>query len=379
MNEDITYVGLDVHKERIAVAIAPGNGDPVVVLPMVTNNPEVAAELVKRLGPAERLVFCYEAGPCGFGLQRRLSELGAVCMVVAPSRVPRDRKRVKTDRRDAFKLAQLLRGHAVDAVWVPDEAQEALRDLTRGRQTAQHTVHRTKQWIGKMLLRLEVRAPTGIQAWTVRYRQWLRGVQLPDPSQQFVFDEYLVQLSEAEVRLARFEKRLGEAAATSPHARLIAALQTLRGVGLLTAITLVAELGDLTRFERARHLMGYVGVTPSEASSGGRERRGPITRVGNAHARHLLGETAWHYRHAPKVGRTLRKRREGQDPAVCAIADAAQERLHRRYWRLIHRGKEAPKAATAVARELLGFIWAIGQYVAGVPERPRRPVGAAAA
>lgn len=362
MDKGITYVGLDVHKEAIAVAVADASGGEPRSLGVILNRPEAALKLVRKLGPAARLRCCYEAGPCGYGLYRQVRALGAACVVVAPSLVPtKPGERVKTDRRDALKLARLLRSGELTPVWVPDEAHEALRDLTRAREDAREDVQRARQRVTKLLLRLGVRPPEGLKAWTVRHRTWLQGVKLAQASQQVVLREYLLALDQAQERLARLGAEVAEAAQSSVHAPVIAALQALRGVGLLTAATLVAELGDVSRFGHARELMAYAGLVPREWSSGEHQRRGSITKTGNGHVRFVMVEAAWHYRHAPGVYGALKKRQQGVSEEVKAVAWKAQTRLHRRYRRLLGRGKTKQKVVVALARELLGFVWAIAQ------------------
>ena len=358
------FVGLDVHKETIAVAVADGRGGEPRARATIPNAPEAVGKLLRALGPAARLRVCYEAGPCGYGLHRQLTGLGVACAVVAPSLVPtKPGDRVKTDRRDALKLARLHRAGELTAVWVPDEAHEALRDLTRARAAAVAEVHRCRQRLGKFLLRLGLRPPAGVAPWTVRHRDWLDGLRLPQPAQHLVLTEALHGLDQAAARLDRLEAAVAEAAQAGPHAPLVGALQSLRGVGPVTAATLVAELGDLRRFATARQLMAYAGLVPSEHSSGGRTRRGGITKTGNAHVRRVLVEAAWHYRHPPRIGRDLRRRQRGQPAAAVEAAWAAQGRLNRRYWRLVGRGKLTQEAAVAVARELVGFVWAVARAV----------------
>ena len=359
--DDRKYVGLDVHKATIAVAVADEGRGEVRGYKTITNSPEAVAKLVKELGPASRLVCCYEAGPCGYGLQRQLSGLGAACTVVAPSLSPtKPGDRVKTDRRDAAKLARLLRSGELTAVWVPDAEHEALRDLSRARERARDARHRLRQQLGKLLLRLGIAEPGGTKRWTRRYWAWLRTVRLAQPLQQVVLEDAIEAVEVATARLQRLEGQVKQAATSGPHAPLIAALQSLRGVGVVTAVTLVAELGDLGRFPTPRPLMAYLGLVPSEHSSGGSQRRGRITRAGNAHVRHVLVQAAWHYRHAPKLTRALAKRQAGQPTAVTDVARAAHERLHARYRKLAGR-KGRQKAVIAVARELAGFVWALAR------------------
>jgi transposase len=362
MTQDTTFVGLDVHKTSISIAVADrGDVRPLGTIP---NTPEAVAKLVKRLGSPSRLSCCYEAGPCGYGLVRQLTQSGATCIVVAPSLVPRKPgDRVKTDRRDALKLARLLRSGDLTPVWVPDPAHEALRDLSRARGDACVDMLRHRNQLSKLLLRLGVVPPENATPWGRAHRAWLQTLHLADTSQQVVLRDYLDTIDRAELRQTNLEAEMALLAPQGDHAALIAALQGLRGVDLVTAVTLVAELGDIRRFPSPRQLMAYAGLVPSEASSGERRHRGSITKTGNAHIRHVLVQAAWHYRHAPGVWGALKKRQAGLSEAVLAISRRAQQRLHRRFRRLVHRGKLTQVAIVAVARELLGFVWAIAQAV----------------
>lgn len=374
MTEPSMFVGLDVHQETIAVAVAAAGGGEAQSLGTIPNTPVAVAKLIRTVGAAPQLRVCYEAGPCGYGLHRQLTELGVACVVVAPSLVPtKPGDKVKTDRRDALKLARLHRSGDLTAVWVPDAAHEALRDLTRAREDARAELHRARQHLRTFLLRQGQRPPEGVRPWTVRHRDWLGRLTLTHAAHRVVLEEALTALDQAAARLARLEDAIREQATASPFAPLLGALQTLRGVALVTAATLVAELGDLTRFASPRQLMAYAGVVPGEHSSGSRTRRGGITKTGNPHVRRVIVEAAWHYRHRPGVGRDLRHRQAGQPAAVIDIAWAAQGRLHKRFRRLLGRGKLKQEAVVAVARELLGFVWAIAQAVAAAPPVPVRP------
>jgi len=360
MSQVSKFVGLDVHKETIAVAVAKQGREPAESLGVIANDPDAVVRLVRRLGPVEEALWCYEAGPCGYGLQRQLTEMGAACAVVAPSLIPtKPGDRVKTDRRDAEKLARLLRSGDLTPVWVPDADHEALRDLTRARQAAQEELTRARHRLTKLLLRLGIAAPAA--AWSKVYREWLQGLRLAQPLQQMVLEEERLAVAQAEQRSERLSATIEEVARTGPQAILIGALETLRGVAAVTATTLVAELGDLTRFRTPRELMAYAGVVPSEHSSGGSRRRGHITKTGNAHVRRVLVEAAWHARHAPHLSKVLKARQAGQPAQVLEIANKAQRRLYQRYWRLLRRNKTKGQVVIAVARELLGFIWAIAQ------------------
>lgn len=374
MSEHTIFVGLDVHKESIAVAVArAGTGRPEFWGTIPATDDAVAA-LLRKLKPVERVHCCYEAGPCGYGLARQILAAGADCTVVAPSLVPiAPGDKVKTDRRDARKLAGLLRAGVLTAVPVPEEATEALRDLTRARQAAQSDALRATNRLSKMLLRLGYRAPEGVKAGTDAEWAWIQGLQLPTAAQQVVLREYIHQRDEARARIARLNGALESEASASPRAPLIRALQTLRGVDVLTATTLVAEFGDLRRFTPAREAMAYTGLVPSEHSSGGRQHRGKITRTGNAHVRRIVVEAAWHYQHAPALRRRLKERQEGQPPEIRQQAWAAQQRLYRRFHRLLARGKPKNQVVVAIARELVGFVWSIARSVDDRPPAMTHP------
>lgn len=368
MQKTTRFLGLDVHAETIAVAVADaGRAGEVRSLGTMPNRPESVRKLIKKLGPAG-LQACYEAGPCGYGLYWQLESLGVHCEVVAPTLVPvKSGDRVKTDRRDALKLARCFRAGELTAVWVPDAEHEALRDLVRAREAAKKDQLRARHRLSKFLLRHGRRPPEKKKAWLTGYMTWVRGLQFDRFAAQATFVDYLAEVDHAAARLARLEKDIDQAIveAPAPMKALVEALQALRGVAKLTAVTVAVEVGQLSRFERPGQLMGYSGTVPSEHSTGGpgKAHRGGITKTGNAHLRRVLVEAAWSYRHRPSVQGTLRQRQRGLSEEVKAIAWKAQHRLHLRYRRLAAKGKPHQQVVTAVARELLGFIWAIGVQV----------------
>lgn len=355
------FVGLDVSKDTIAVAIAdPGRGEPRFH-GTIQNKPEDIRKLMKKLGNHENLLVCYEAGPTGYGIYRLLLSMDIECMVVAPSLIPkRSGDRVKTDKRDSTRLAQLLRAGELTAVWVPDEDHEALRDLIRARHDAREDLQSSRQRLVHLLLRHEIRPPQGVRNWSVKHREWLKRLTFERASQRIVFQEYLHAIYEVEERMKRLEAQIHEEALQSEHAPVIQALQTLRGVAEVTAVTLVAEIGQFSRFSNPRQLMSYAGLVPKEYSSGSSRWQGSITKTGNSQIRRSIVEVCWSYRHRPSLKGELLKRQENQDPEAKRIAWKAQHRLHMKYHRISAKGKGGKVAVVAVARELLGFIWAIG-------------------
>ena len=362
MEEFSKYVGLDVHKETIAVSVAEAHGGEVRYLGEIRNTLEAIVKLVRQLRKdGAVLSFCYEAGPCGYGIHRQLQELKQDCCVVAPSLIPKKAgDRVKTDRRDSLMLARLYRAGELTAVWVPDGAQEALRDLTRAREDMKHLQRQAKQRLLAFLLR-HGRCYDGKSNWTQMHYRWLESVKLGHPVQQIVFQEYVDTVKAMTKRVDALDKQVESAAAESVFWPVIECLMALRGVNLLTATTIVAEIGDLKRFASAPQLMAYLGVVPSEHSSGGTQSRGGITKTGNGHVRRVLVESAWTYRHPARKTAVLQRRAERTSDAVQEIAWKAQTRLCSRYRLLEARGKLKVQVCTAIARELAGFIWAIGQ------------------
>jgi len=364
------YIGLDVHKETIAVAVAEnGRGQPES-LGEIANQPKTVAKLIERLGArygGERLLFVYEAGPCGYGVYRQIVAMGHDCEVVAPSLIPRKAgERVKTDRRDALALARLSRSGELTAVWVPEPEQEAMRDLTRAREDMKALELKARQRLGAFLLR-HGRVYGGKSRWTQAHFRWLETVRFDSPIQQVVLEEYLEAVKRAQRQVAGLEAQMREALAGWSLQPMVEGLMALRGVGLITAMTTLAELGDITRFDSPRQLMAYLGLVPSEHSSGGCRRQGALTRTGNGHVRRILIEAGWQYQHPARKTRDIQKRAERTSPRTQAIAWEAQKRLCGRYRALLRAGKVKNQVTAAVARELVGFLWAIACEVRGLP------------
>jgi transposase len=364
MAEFSKYIGMDVHKETIAVAVADGEGGEVRYLGEIANRPTAVKRLLDKLQRGgERLRFCYEAGPCGYDLYRQIVAAGHACIVVAPALIPRKPgDRIKTDRRDAMSLARLDRAGELTTVWVPGPEQEAMRDLSRAREDMKIVDRQLRQRLSGFLLR-HGRRYTGKQAWSQAYWRWLEGQRFDTPQQQIVLEEYAEAVRQAQQRTALLEQQLHRTIEGWSLGAAAQALMALRGVDQTAAATLLAELDDISRFEHPRQLMSYVGLVPSEFSSGQQQRRGGITKTGNSHARRMLIECAWGYRFPARKTAVIQRRAERAPEAVQAIAWQAQVRLCDKYRRLQARGLNGPKTVTAVARELCGFMWAVVRQV----------------
>jgi transposase len=375
MADRITYVGLDVHKESIVVAVAEGGlRGEVREYGRIANTATALDRLLRKLGgEGMTLRFCYEAGPCGYGIQRRLSAQEHECVVVAPSLIPkRAGDRVKTDRRDAASLAKLHRAGELTAVWVPDTRHEAMRDLVRARLDAVHNLRRARQQLSGFLLRqgchygrpawTKLHRPHGSSPWAEGSR--LAGLKFDQAVHHIVLEDYITTVDLAAARRDRLTAQIEAVLPDWTLAPVVAALQTMRGMALVNAATLIAELGDLTRFANPRQLMAYLGLVPSEYSSGASVKRGGITKAGNRAARRLLIEAAWSYRFPARLSRELLLRQENQPRPIRDIAWKGQVRLCARYRRLARTGKPANVVTTAIARELSGFVRAIARQIA---------------
>jgi transposase len=354
------HIGMDVHKDSISVGLAAPGREPGRVVGKVPHDVARLMKVLSKLGPPDRLHLVYEAGPTGFGLQRKLTALGYTCEVIAPSLMPRrPGDRVKTDSRDCIQLAQCSRAGELRAVWVPDTDDEAIRDLSRAREDAVHARTQARHQLKGFLLRHDV-CYTGKTSWCLAHLRWLSTLNFGAGAAQTAFTEYVLSVQASDQRVQRLDKALEQAIKGWRFEPVVAALQALRGVAMITAIALVSEIGDLSRFEHPRKLMAYLGLVPSEQSSGDRVRRGSITKTGNSHARRLLTEAAWNYRFGARIGKEAQRRQESLSEPVRTMAWKAQLRLTRRFSMLNARGVQANKVCVAVARELAGFVWAVG-------------------
>jgi len=360
------FVGLDTSKLRNSVAIAEGgrNGE-VRFVGEIDNTPAAIGKLVKKLAAKyDRVTFCYEAGPTGYGIYRQITAVGHECIVAAPSLIPKKPgDRVKTNRRDAVGLAKLLRAGELTAVWVPDRRHEAMRELTRARDSAMMDLRRKRQQISAFLLRHGMHYPAEKKTWTKAHVDWLARQKFELAEHRIVFEEMMLAVREAQDRLRRLEDAIRVAVPEWSLAKAVTAMMAMRGMDLVAAATFLAEMGDLSRFQSPRELMAYLGLVPSEQSTGDSIKRGPITKTGNRRARRMLVECSWSYRHPPRVGRDKLEKVAAASPAVREIAWKAQNRLHNRYRLLIRKGKLKTVANTAIARELAGFLWAVNRAI----------------
>lgn len=367
MEKGITWVGLDAHKSAINVAaFLPGSERPVEW--QLANDAAAVRRMVRKVVrmASGDVRFCYEAGPCGYSLQRQIIDAseGVSCMVVAPALIPRKPgERIKTDRRDARKLGELFRAGLLTEVHPPSPENEAARDLCRAREDVREDLMRCRHRLGKLLLRRGIGFDSGKKAWSQKHRTWLRGLRFDLPGDRKVFDDYLLAVEQLEERQRGLDEAIEQLSQQPDYKEAVGALRCFRGIDTTTAMTIVTELYGFGRFESARGLMAFLGLVPSEHSSSSSRRLGSITKAGNGHVRRVCVEAAWHYRHRPSTN-SLKKRREGQPARAIAIADKAMQRLNRRFTRMAARGVPSNKIAVAVARELVGFIWAALQPAA---------------
>ena len=362
------FVGLDVHKDTIAVAVAETGRAPARLVGSIGHDVGKLRKLLARYGEAGQVQVVYEAGPTGYGLQRALAQRGYQCQVIAPSLVPkRVGDRIKTDGRDSLRLAELSRAGELRAVWIPDPADEAIRDLARAREDAVNARTRARHQLKGFLLRHGVRYP-GKTSWCKTYYRWLGTLNFELSGAQTAFTEYWQAVTAADERVARLTTALAGSIEGWRFEPVVKALQALRGIDVLSAIGLMAEIGDIGRFAHPRQLMGYLGLVPSEYSSGDRVARGSITKTGNSHARRLLTEAAWNYRFKARIGRRAQQRAEDLPQAIRDVAWKAQLRLTGRFAKLHARGVQINKVCVAVARELAGFVWAIASTQAKLPQ-----------
>jgi len=361
MEKNIKNVGLDVHKNSISIGIADDNRDgDVRYYGKIDNDMDQLDKVIRKLvSKGAVLRFVYEAGPCGYGIYRYLTQNDMDCTVVAPSKIPRQSgNRLKNDKRDSLSLARLHRAGELTPVYVPTEEDEALRDLVRARIDVTRALRTAKQQLGAFLLRHDI-VFSGKTKWTKPHFNWLARVTMPHSAQQIVFQEYIDTVTDSINRVQRLTEQIRQQSEQSGRYELIKALQSMRGISLIVAATLAAELGDLTRFENPGKLMAFLGLIPSEHSSGDRVKKGSITKTGNRHVRNALVEAAHAYRYPARKSRTIRKRQEGLPKAVIDISWKAQCRLCNRYHYFLAKGKNVNVAKTAIAREIAGFSWAI--------------------
>jgi len=374
----ITFIGLDTHKDFSEVVTIGDQRDldhnPLGRIPSTRHAFTKLARQLQSQHPNSTLHFVYEAGPCGFWIYRLLTSLGHICYVVAPSLIPKKPgERIKTDKRDAIKLARLMRANELSPIYVPEADDEAVRDLSRMREVACHDRKRAKHQIKSFLLRNFI-AYQGSANWGPKHRRWLAELVLPHPAQQIVLQEMIHTLNERTHRLNNLDNELAHIASQWRFYPVVKAIQSMRGLSLIVAMGLICELGDLTRFDHPRKLMAYIGLVPSEHTSSDKRRLGGITKMGNTRARRLLVEGAHSYRYQPKVSVEMEKRQEGLPQEIKNIAWQAQLRLCRRYQRLMHRGKHRNIVVVAITREMVGYLWEIIQRVPLEPVKPTERV-----
>lgn len=372
---NILFIGLDTHKEFVEVAYIEDNrGAQPIHFGRISSAKTAIKKLIRQFEskyPHATLHFVYEAGPCGYWIYRLITSLGHCCYVVAPSLIPKKPgERVKTDKRDALKLAKLLKSEDLTPIYVPEPEDEAIRDLSRAREVAMKDLKDAKYQLKALLLRNNINY-AGTASWSLKHLRWLTELVLPHPAQQIVLQEFIQTINERIARLERLDNELTHHVYQWRYYPVVKAIQAMRGVRLLVAAGVVAKLGDLTRFDHPRKLMSYLGLVPSEHSSGGKRHIGAITKCGNGRARRLLVEGAHSYRHAANISTELQKRQEGLPKQIIDIAWKAQLRLCKRYKKLINKGKHYNLVVTAIAREMIAYIWAIAKQIVLSPINPK--------
>ncbi len=359
----IRYVGLDVHKDSIKIAVAEEGREPARLFASIPGENSKLIRKINKLGSSSEIKCCYEAGPGGYSIYRALTAAGIDCRVIAPSMIPKQSgKRVKTDRLDAENLAHYFRSGDLTEVWVPDENTESIRNLVRLREDARNARQKARQQLNQFLLRKGLTYHLKTK-WNTGHTSWIRGQRFPQEADNVTLADYLKQAEVLDERVTGIEEHLKVYSGHWEQNSLVESLQGLRGIAFVSAVAIAAEVGDLRRFPTAGKFMSYVGLVPSEHSSGRKEKRGSITRCGNSIVRRLLVEASWHYRHKPGNSRAITLRNEELPKRIQDITWKAQERLHRKYMKLLMAGKPKNKVCVAVARELAGFIWAIGQSI----------------
>ena len=367
MNDTILFIGLDTHKEFSTVAVSSqGRDQAIEFLGKIKTTKQAYQKLVRQLQSkysAATLHFVYEAGPFGYWIYRLLSSMGHACFIVAPSLIPKKPgDRVKTDKRDAMMLCELLKQGAIEPIYVPEAEDEAMRDLSRARERAMRDLNDARYQLKAFLLRNHI-IYDGKANWSLKHLRWLTELVLPHPSQQIVLQEHIQIVNERTDRLVRMDNELDHQARLWRYYPVVKSIQAMRGIQLITAVGLITELGDLSRFDNPRKLMSYVGLVPSEHSSGGKRHLGAITKAGNTRARRLLIESAHSYRYSANISTALQKRQETLSKEVIDIAWAAQQRLCRRFQRLQHNGKHRSVITAAIAREIIAYVWVIAREV----------------
>ena len=360
MENNITYIAMDTHKKEHKIALHYPGQQEIETNTVRNTAPEISRMVKKILKKAPGEVrFCYEAGICGFSLKRRIESFGCKCAVIAPSLIPvKPGERIKTDRRDALKLLAMFKAGMLTEVYAPDLKQESARELTRLRDSARKNLMTARHRLLKFLTRHGYIYHEG-DHWTRKHFQWLRSLELENAVMRDVFDNYFTEMEHCIGRLESLDKEVMQLAQSEPYKKIVGIIKCFYGIDTLTAISIITEIFDFGRFESPRCLMSYLGLTPSESSSGEKQKKGPITKAGNKHVRRLLTEVCWHYRHPYHVSKELKRRRKDQPQWAIDIADRAAQRLRKRYWHLINSCKMPCKAITAVARELAGFLWSV--------------------